>query len=197
MTSAMTARLLLFPTLSVTFPAAAVGVAVTFTMTGPGVAFTGPGVMDAVTIGGGVIVATVVGSTTGVVAVGTGVTSGSGIGEGVAVGEGVGHGTGVAPGEGVGGAVGAGVGVIVGLVVMLISVGTGRGVVIGPSGQPDGSRAMLCMVSWLMLAPTSTSAMGNMYRTLPTKHMMARKYNSALSIGLTLQDGQVPDQLLI
>lgn len=77
-------------------------------------------------------------------------------------------------------------------------VGTGLGVAIGAKdGQPEGRREMLCMVNWLMVAPRSMSAIGRMYRNVPTKQMMARKLNSALYNGLPLQDGPVPDQLIL
>ena len=190
------ARLLLLLTCSVTFPAKGVGVAVTFPIPGPMVTFPGPGVTVTLTTGGGVIVTTDVGSTAGAVAVGTRVTVGPAFGDA----EGVGHGAGVALGKGVGDdvgdgmEVGTGVAVTVGLGGRLMSVGTGRGVVMG---QPDGSSAMLCMVSWLRLAPRLMPAVGRMYRTMPIKQMMAIKLNSALSNGLPLQDGPLPDQLLL
>ncbi|MGE5465436.1 MAG: hypothetical protein ACM3PB_00890 [Betaproteobacteria bacterium] len=81
---------------------------------------------------------------------------------------------------------------------MLMIVGIGLGVDIGAKdGQPDGSREMLCKVRWLTVAPRSMSAMGRTYRNMPTKQIMARKFNSALYNGLPLQDGPVPDQLLL
>lgn len=185
------ARLLMFPTLSVTFPAAG-GVAVTFPIIGPGV-------MVAFKPGGGVIVATVVGSATGVAAVGAGDAVGTGIGDGdghgTCVALGVGDGSG--DGDGDGKTVGDGVGVTVGRHVSLMSVGTGRGVVIGSregpnGGQPVGNRAMLRAVRSLIPALTSMSAMGRTYMKIPTKQMMARKFSSALYIGSLRRTGRCP-----
>jgi hypothetical protein len=77
-------------------------------------------------------------------------------------------------------------------------VGIGRGVLIGGrDGQPDGRREMLCMVSWLTVAPISMPSMGRTYRNVPTKMTMARKFNSALYNRLPLHDGPVPDQFLL
>jgi hypothetical protein len=196
MTIAAMARVLVLPpTRSVTFPPTAEGIGVAVTTTGPVVTLAttlvGPGAMVAVTTGEGEIVTVAVGT-----AVGTTGLIGAGVGHGTWVALGVGDGKG--DDEGVGNAVGAGVGVIVGCIVTLMIVGIGRGVVIGAmDGHPDGSREMLFMVMWLMLAPRSTSAIGRMYRNVPTKQIMARKLNSALYNGLPLQDGPVPDQLLI
>jgi hypothetical protein len=190
------ARLLVFPpTCSVTFPATGAGVGVAVTITGPVVTLAttlaGPGAMVVVTTGEGEIVTVTVGTSVGAAGL-----VGKGVGQGTCVALGVGDGNG--DGECVGDAVGTGVGVIVGCKVTLIIGGTGRGVLIGAKdGQPDGSKEMLCMVSWLMLAPMSMSAMGSTYRNRPTKEMMARKFNSALYIGLPLQDGPVPDQLIL
>jgi hypothetical protein len=189
------ARLLVFPTRSVTFPPVVPGVGVAIPATGPGVTLTtavvGPGMMVAVAAGEGVIVTTVVGSTVGGAAVGAREAVGKGVGQGIGVTIDVGD------GRGVGDEVGAGVGAIVGLIVTLMIVGTGRGVVIGSSGKPVGSRDMLCRVRWLMLAPTSTLAMGRTYMIVAIKMMIAKKFSSALFIGLPLQDGPVSDQLII
>jgi hypothetical protein len=161
--------------------------------------FAGIGVIVAVMPGRGVIVVTAVGNTAG----GSGVEAGDVVG--TRIGDGVGHGTGVpldtgvgdGDGTGVADTVGAGVGVIDGLMVILRSVGMGRGVGIGSSGKPVGSREMLCRVRSLMPAPTSTLAMGSTYRIIPIKMTIAKKFSSALSIGLPLQDGPVPDQLIL
>ncbi len=188
------ARLSMFPTRSVTFPGAAVGVAVT-------IPATGPGVMVAFTIGRGVIVATIGVSTMGVAAAGAGDAVGTGIGEGEAVGEGVGHGTsvalGVGDGRGDGDAAGVGVCLDGGHGVMSMIVGTGRGVVIGSRegssvGQPVGNRAMLRAVRSLIPALTSISAMGRTYIKMPTKQMMAIKFSSALYIGSLSGTGRCP-----
>lgn len=194
------ARLLVFPpTCSVTFPATGAGVGVAVATTDPGVAlapaFVGPGAMVTVTTGNGVIVTTDVGTAVGAMGTAVGAVV-------LLVGEGVGHGTwvalGVGDGRGVEDAVGAGVGVIVGRIVTLMIVGIGRSVGIGPrDGQPDGSREMLCMVSWLMLEPRSTSAIGRTYRNVVTKQMMARKLNSALYIRLPQQNGPAPGLLIL
>jgi hypothetical protein len=147
--------------------------------------------MVVVRTGEGEIVTATVGTVAGTVGL-----TGEGVGHGTRVALGVGDGNG--DGEGVGDAVGPGVGVIAGCCGRLMIVGIGRGVVIGTrDGQPDGRREMLCMVSWLTVAPISMPSMGRTYRNVPTKMMMARKFNSALYNGLPLQDGLVPDQLLI
>jgi hypothetical protein len=43
----------------------------------------------------------------------------------------------------------------------------------------------------------STWAMGRTYKTVPIKIMIAKKFSSDLSIELPLQDGLVPDQLIL
>ena len=146
------------------------------------------------------------GITAGIVAVGPGTAVGEGTG--VITGEGVGHGDGVTPWVGDGSGVGdgdtvgtgavVGAGVTVGLGVTAISVGTGRGVVIGSKdGQPDGSKARLRVVRWLTQVPRSTSAMGRTYAIMPIKQIKARKFNRALSIRHPQQDGPGPGQLLL
>jgi hypothetical protein len=158
-------------------------------------------------MGEGVITAEAVGSTTVAVAdgpgdavgdrVGDGKTDGEGVGQGDGVGVGVGDNVGDTVGVGSAVGVGVGVGVIVGRMVMLRSVGIGRSVGSGPCGVPVGSREMLCRVRWLMSAPTSTSDMGSTYMMMPIKKMMARKFSSALFVGLPPQDGPVPDLLIL
>jgi hypothetical protein len=196
---------------SVTLPATVGGAGVILPATGPVVAPEGPGVIVTVTTDGP-IVTVVTGNTAGAVGttagapVGTGASVGTSDGD--ATGEGVRHGTGVAPGDGVadGTAEGVGDGNTVGVGVdpgghgeMLIIVGTGRGVVIGPpmACKPAGSSDMLCMVRWLMVAPMSMSYMGMTYTIAPTKHIRAKKFNRALSIGLPRLYGQVPDHLFV
>ncbi len=204
MTIAAMARVLVFPpTCSVTFPSTAAGVGVAVTTTGPVVTLAttlvGPGEIVVVTTGEGETVTAGVGTAGGTVTLaGEGVGHGTWVALGVGDGRGEGEGVGVPVGAGVGDAVGAGVGVLLGCSEMLMIVGTGRGVVIGArDGQPDGSREMLCMVRWPMLAPRSMSAMGRTYRNVPTKQTIARKLNSALYNGLPLQDGPGPDQLIL